>query len=141
MPSLIDPIRLTGLTPLPRTVRLVNSGESGGCLASLFKWLEGKPVSLISLLSSSYYYLLLIYYIILPFWTIFGPSLPYLVFSTILNKQPALLLECTSSSLFLFDSIILWSIVLPSACRDNHVLEKGKESVDCSLEHSLKVSG
>lgn len=69
----------------------------------------------------SYYYLLTTLYYFLPFRTGFGPSL-------FLTNIPLAFLECTCTSsslfLFLFYSTILWSIVLSSACRDDHVLER-----------------
>ena len=89
-------------------------------MASFLNGSRAGPVSLIL-----FFFLLLLLlttlYYFLPFRTGFGPSL-------LLANNPLAFLECSciSYSLFLFLSydIILWSVVLSSACRDNHVLER-----------------
>lgn len=105
-------------------------------MASLLNGSRAGPVSLILLFFlSSYYYLLTTLYYFLPFRTGFGPSL-------FLANNPLAFLECscTSSSLFLFlsYSTILWSIVLSSACRDDHVLERKAKRLCSSLRTSWR---
>lgn len=106
---------------------------------SLFKWLEGRSSEpYIILLSFPPIIIYLLHYIIfLPFRTGFGPSL-------FLANIPLAFFECscTSSSLFLFlsYSTILWSIVLSSACRDDHILERKAKRLCCFLGFSNLIA-